>query len=76
MESVTNIVVLPVAPERAEFDHQCYPCNCGAQPMLTQQGKSFYMSCSPCWVRTHKVESAELARLQWSYMMVPLQKIS
>lgn len=77
MESVTsNVVVLPISPERTDFDKACKPCNCGAQPLLTEANGLYYMSCSPCWVRTHKVKSPELARLQWECLMVPLRMSS
>ncbi len=58
-----------IAPERTDFDHASPPCLCGATPLLTYSGGQYYMSCPPCWVRTHKVASAEMARLQWSAML-------
>ncbi len=60
-----------IAPERAELDHNSPPCLCGAMPLLTSSGGQFYMSCPPCWVRTHKVASPEMARLMWSAMLRP-----
>lgn len=60
-----------IAPERTDPDYNSPPCLCGATPLLTATGGQFYMSCPPCWVRTHKVDSPEMARLQWSAMLRP-----
>lgn len=65
-----------IAPERTSADDQSLPCPCGATPLMTEANGLFYMSCPPCWVRTHKVPSAEAARLQWSAMLRVMRRPS
>jgi hypothetical protein len=61
-----------VSPETAVFDQTAAPCLCGALPLLVEAHGQFYMNCPPCYVITHRVESAEVARKQWASLLAVL----
>ena len=61
-----------VSPETALFDQSAAPCFCGALPLLVEAHGQFYMNCPPCYVITHRVESADVARKQWASLLAVL----
>lgn len=63
-------------PETAAFDAKAKPCVCGSSPLLTEANGGFYLSCPPCWARTHTVESEKAARGQWNAMITSIRRIS
>ena len=63
-------------PEVTGYDAKAKPCICGAQPLLTEANGGFYLSCPPCWARTHTVDTEKGARLQWNGMISSVRRIS
>lgn len=76
---VANSVVFAerrFGPETTTFDSKARQCLCGAAPLITEANGGFYLSCPPCWARTHTVASEKLARQQWNAMLASIRRFS